>query len=176
MFVCVRLCASVCVLACVCACVYLCFMKVYTMVPLMTLRTSQTSIATMFFVMALVKLSLGNATAPPGCMELPLPVSSSMGLREELDIIIILIVLTCSERGNNKCRQGQYPSIKGPVSLRSSLKIPLVNSRAANPVVLALCLQVLSNKSSFTVESPNLSYFKRVAKTNYFSVKKTINL
>lgn len=68
-------------------CFYLCRRKVCTMLPLMMLRASHTSMATMFLVRALEKLSLGTATVPPASTELVLLVSRSRGLEEvELSI------------------------------------------------------------------------------------------
>lgn len=66
-------------------CVYLCWRKVCTMLLLMMLRVSHTSMATMFLVRALAKLSLDTATMPPVSPELLLPVSRSRGL-EELEL------------------------------------------------------------------------------------------
>lgn len=55
------------------------------MLLLMMLRVSHTSMATMFLVRALAKLSLDTATMPPLRTELLLPVSRSRG-RGELEL------------------------------------------------------------------------------------------
>lgn len=66
-----------CFLVCYSGFVYLCRRKVCTMLLLMILRASHTSMATMFLVRALEKLSLYTATAPPVSVELVLLVSRS---------------------------------------------------------------------------------------------------
>ena len=77
-------------------CFYLCRRKVCTMLPLMMLRASHTSMATMFLVRALEKLSLVTTTVPPANTELVLLVSRSRGL-EEVELCISSISTLQSE-------------------------------------------------------------------------------
>lgn len=76
--------------------VYLCCRKVCTMLPLMMLRASHTSMATMFLVRALEKLSLDAATVPPVSAELVLLISRSRG-PEEVELSITNISSSQSE-------------------------------------------------------------------------------
>ncbi len=76
--------------------VYLCRRKVCTMLPLMMLRVSHTSMATMFLVRALEKLSLDTTTVPPVSPELVLLISRSRG-PEEVELSITNISSSQSE-------------------------------------------------------------------------------
>lgn len=67
-----------------CGGVYLCRRKVCTMLLLMMLRANHTSMATMFLVRALEKLSLVAAAAPPGSVKLLLLCSRPSGSLEVL--------------------------------------------------------------------------------------------